>query len=143
MGDDKYNRNALVNRKLPRMQLANGLINSAPPSTDSEKSSSGLNPAINRFAVKGNAIFTGGAGTLALQGARALLEHGLSGLALYDINPTDDHPGISALRADFPSAKIILKQVDVTNVEILNQAIDETASTLGSIDILCCYAGVV
>ncbi|THV46140.1 hypothetical protein BGAL_0413g00110 [Botrytis galanthina] len=143
MGGDKYNRDALVNRTLPQMQLANGSRNSALPSTDTEKKSSGLNPAINRFAVKGNAIFTGGAGTLALQGARALLEHGLSGLALYDINPKDDHPGISALRADFPSAKILLKQVDVTNVEILNQAIDETASTLGSIDILCCYAGVV
>ncbi|KAK6614734.1 short chain dehydrogenase reductase family [Botrytis cinerea] len=110
---------------------------------DNEQKSSSLNPAINRFAVKGNAIFTGGAGTLALQGARALLEHGLSGLALYDINPKEDHPGISALRADFPSAKILLKQVDVTNVETLNQATHETASTLGSIDILCCYAGVV
>ena len=64
-------------------------------------------------------------------------------MALYDINPKDDSPNISALRADFPSARILLQQVDVTNVENLNQAIHETASKLGSIDILCCYAGVV
>ena len=56
MGDDKYDRNALVNRKLPQMQLAKGLSNSTPPPIDNEQKSSSLNPAINRFAVKGNAI---------------------------------------------------------------------------------------
>lgn len=44
---------------------------------------------------------------------------------------------------DFPEAKILLKSVDVTNAETVNQAVQETAVELGSVDILCCYAGVV
>lgn len=88
-------------------------------------------------------LVTGGAGTLALQGARALLEHGLRGMALFDINPQSDHPSISSLRADYPRARILLKQVDVTNDEKVNQAVHEVATELGSINILCCYAGVV
>ncbi|CAD6447653.1 bd22cc01-b515-4430-a5a3-13b97dd1ba12 [Sclerotinia trifoliorum] len=143
MEDNNYDRNALVNRTLPQMQLASGSNNSASPSLDTKYIPPSLNSATERFAVKGNAIITGGTGTLALQGTRALLEHGLSGVVLFDINPKPDSPSISSLKADFPYAKILLKSVDVTNAENVNQAVQETAKELGSIDILCCYAGVV
>ncbi|KAJ8058729.1 hypothetical protein OCU04_012900 [Sclerotinia nivalis] len=143
MEGNDYDRNALINRTLPQMQLASSSSKSAFPSLDTQHNPSSLNPATERFAVKGNAIITGGAGTLALQGARALLEHGLSGVALFDINPKPDSPSISSLTADFPNAKILLKSVDVTNAESVNQTVQETATELGSIDILCCYAGVV
>ncbi|KAG4025785.1 hypothetical protein MFRU_050g00030 [Monilinia fructicola] len=145
MGGDEYDRNALVNRTLPQMQLASSSSSSAPldPFIDSQGEPTNSNPAVNRFKVNGNAIITGGAGTLALQGARALLEHGLRGMALFDINPQSDHPSISSLRADYPRARILLKQVDVTNDEKVNQAVHEVATELGSINILCCYAGVV
>lgn len=82
-------------------------------------------------------------GTLALEGARALLEHGLSGVALFDVNPTTDSPTLSALKSDFPHAKFVVKKVDVTDAEHVDRAVQETASELGSVDILCCYAGVV
>ena len=52
---------------------------------------------------------TGGAGMLALTSARALLEHGLTGLALFDL-PSAIEKGenaIEALQIEFPSAKII------------------------------------
>ena len=86
---------------------------------------------------------TGGAGTLALVNARALLEHGLSGLALFDLDPSHAATEIDSLRADFPGARILTKKVNVTDVDEVNIAVEETADELGSVDILCCFAGVV
>lgn len=143
MEGSDYDRNALVNRTLPQMQLASSSSKSPFTSLDTKYNLPSLNPATERFAVNGNAIISGGAGTLALQGTRALLEHGLNGVALFDINPNPESPSISSLKADFPDAKILLKSVDVTNTENVNQAVQETATELGTIDILCCYAGVV
>lgn len=86
---------------------------------------------------------TGGGGTLALEAARALLEHGLTGLALFDINPSQSNAAIRALTQDFPSSKIITKKVNVTDAGQVTTATTEAAEELGSIDILCCFAGVV
>lgn len=86
---------------------------------------------------------TGGAGTLALEGARALLEHGASGVALFDINPAHADEQIQKLREDFPDQKVVAKKVDVTAPESINSAVKETAEELGSVDILACFAGVV
>jgi NAD(P)-dependent dehydrogenase (short-subunit alcohol dehydrogenase family) len=41
---------------------------------------------------------TGGAGTLGFAASRALLEHGLSGLMIFDINPTQAQPKIDELQ---------------------------------------------
>lgn len=86
---------------------------------------------------------TGGAGTLALVNARALLEHGLSGLALVDLDPSHSSTEIESLKADFPHAAIHTVKVDVTNAEQLNTSVELIAQTLGSVDILICFAGVV
>jgi sorbose reductase len=86
---------------------------------------------------------TGGAGTLALEGARALLEHGAGGVALFDINLSAVSAAVSALQADFPKALIVSKQVDVTDVVNVTSATKEVAEELGSVDILCCFAGIV
>lgn len=86
---------------------------------------------------------TGGAGTLALINARALLEHGLSGLALFDLNPYPSGSQINALREDFPHAKIIAWNVNVTDPAQIQEAVAGTVEQLGTIDILCCFAGVV
>ncbi|KAF2804561.1 oxidoreductase-like protein [Mytilinidion resinicola] len=137
-------RDALVNRQLPEMQLSDGSSSSmtAPP-PPAPPYLSGEGRAVYRFNVEGNAIITGGAGTLALEGARALLEHGLSGLALFDLNLQQAADPIAALRTDFPDAKIITKKVDVRDAESIGAAVNETAGQLGSVDILCCFAGVV
>ncbi|OCK91512.1 NAD(P)-binding protein [Cenococcum geophilum 1.58] len=144
MPDNASERDALVNRQLPQMQLSDGSSSSftaPPPPPPHYLDAEGR--AQHRFAVEGNAIITGGAGTLALECARALLEHGLSGLALLDINPQQAAGPITSLIAEFPSAQIITKQVDVRDSESINAAVAETAKHLGSVDILCCFAGVV
>lgn len=86
---------------------------------------------------------TGGAGTLALVNARALLEHGLSGLMLFDRDLSHGSAEITRLREDFPASKILTKRVNVTDAALVRSAVEETAEELGSVDILCCFAGVV
>ncbi len=41
---------------------------------------------------------TGGAGTLGFEASKALLEHGLSGLMIFDLNPVQAEPKIEELR---------------------------------------------
>jgi sorbose reductase len=50
---------------------------------------------------------TGGAGTLGFAASRALLEHGLSGLMIFDINPTQAQPKIDELHKGKRSKKMI------------------------------------
>ena len=75
--------------------------------------------------------------------ARALLEHGLSGLALFDLDPLHARSEIEELMNDFSDATVITKKVDVTDAEQVQLAVIDTVSKLGSIDILCCFAGIV
>ena len=89
------------------------------------------------------ATVTGGAGTLALVNARALLEHGLSGLALFDLDPSHAKSEIASLRTDFPNATIMEVKVNVTDAAEVDAAVEKTAAQLGSVDILVCFAGVV
>lgn len=86
---------------------------------------------------------TGGAGTLALVNARALLEHGLSGLALFDLDPSHANTEIAALRTDFPLATILAEAVNVTDAAQVQVAVDRAAQELGSVEVLICFAGVV
>lgn len=88
-------------------------------------------------------LVTGGGGTLALVIARALLEHGLAGLALFDLSVTHDQDEVSALVRDFPEAEILPCQLDVTNPEALQSAVELVGQRLGSVNIMCCFAGVV
>ncbi|KAI9732798.1 MAG: hypothetical protein M1834_003736 [Cirrosporium novae-zelandiae] len=142
--EDTTERDALTSRVLPKMTLGDGSFSSKtcpPPPMPSHLDATAR--AALRFSVKGNAIITGGTGNLGIENARALLEHGLSGLALFDVNPTKPHLAIETLKADFPAAKIITKKVNVTDAGNVQKATEETAAELGSVDILCCFAGVV
>ena len=85
---------------------------------------------------------TGGAGNLALPACRALLEHGLSGLCIFDLNPDQSASQISALAADFPKATVTVKRVDVTKQAEIEQAVAEAAAELGGIHILCHFTGI-
>ncbi|EOD47411.1 putative short chain dehydrogenase reductase family protein [Neofusicoccum parvum UCRNP2] len=137
-------RDALVNRQLPEMQLSDGSAASMTgPPLPAPHYLNAEGRARYRFSVEGNAVLTGGAGTLALEGARALLEHGASGVALFDINPAHADAQIQKLRTDFPEQQIIAKKVNVTDAENVNAAVRETAAELGSVDVLACFAGVV
>ncbi|KAF4630684.1 hypothetical protein G7Y89_g7463 [Cudoniella acicularis] len=96
-----------------------------------------------RFEVKGNAIVTGGAGSLGFAAAKALLEHGLNGLMIFDVNPAEAEVKIEELQKEFPDAKIGFQKIDITNDLAVAKGVGETAKLLGSIDVVLCFAGVV
>ncbi|KAL3418533.1 NADP-dependent mannitol dehydrogenase 2 [Phlyctema vagabunda] len=138
-------RDALSNRILPQITLSNGSATSltAPPPSATPESATASERAQQRFAVTGNAIITGGAGTLGFAAARALLEHGLAGLDIYDVNPASAQGAIDALAAEFPGARIRTTKIDITDEAALEHAVAATALELGSVDSLLCFAGVV
>ncbi|GAB7337804.1 hypothetical protein MBLNU457_4214t1 [Dothideomycetes sp. NU457] len=137
-------RASLASRAIPFMTLSDGSASSktAPP-PPLPQSLSASERAFARFAVSGNAI--SGAGTLALSAARALLEHGVSAVALFDLDSTlqSSHEAIHKLKVDFPDARVITKAVDVTDEAAVDEAFVVMAETLKSIDLLICFAGIV
>ncbi|KAL2799724.1 hypothetical protein BJX66DRAFT_351847 [Aspergillus keveii] len=140
---DLTDRNALTSRIVPSMTLSTGSPTSktAPPTNPiAQDSTTG---ARQRFSVTGNAVITGGAGTLGLRSCDALLEHGLKGLMILDVNPAESEKEIQAMREKFPYATIATMVVDVTDEERVSEAMKEAVRVLGSIDHLLCFVGVV
>ncbi|KAH7259405.1 uncharacterized protein BKA55DRAFT_639386 [Fusarium redolens] len=136
-------RDALTARAVPSMVLSDGssLSLTAPPSNTIAN-----DPAVGakeRFSVRGNFIVTGGTGTLGLASCNALLEHGLNGLAILDVNPAQAKQEVTFLQARFPHAKITTMKVDVTDERAVQDGVNETVATLGSVDGLVCFVGVV
>jgi NAD(P)-dependent dehydrogenase (short-subunit alcohol dehydrogenase family) len=140
-------REALTTRIIPTMTLSSSSNPLTAPLPPVAASLSAAERAAARFAVAGNAAITGGAGTLALASARALLEHGLGGLALLDLPSTlaSSAAAIEALRRDFPRAAVFTVPTDVTDEGQVAAAMGRAADGLAGrrIDILCCFAGVV
>ncbi|KAK4059955.1 hypothetical protein Trihar35433_10499 [Trichoderma harzianum] len=134
-------REALKSRVLP--QMAFNKPKGTPKPTQRISNSQSGDMAKARFQVEGNAIVTGGAGTLGLAAARALLEHGLAGLMIFDRTLDQAEAEIERLRVEYPSASILSKQVDITDEVAVSEAVVHTAELLGSVDILLCFAGVV
>lgn len=130
-------RDELAKRAIPHMELSDGSHASmtAPPAAAIS--------ADERFRVRGTAVVTGGTGTLGLTAATALLQHGLTGLMLFDINIDGAKDSLEQLRTNFPGATIEALAVDVTDDIAVNTAMDRTVQLLGSVDILLCFAGVV
>ncbi|OTA01638.1 short chain dehydrogenase/reductase [Trichoderma parareesei] len=131
-------REALTSRILPQMTLSSGL---SPPSCSSAHDS-----ALGRFSIAGNAVITGGTGAIGLVVARAILQHGASGLMLLDLNvdaSSSSQLAVQALRDEFPQASIEARSVDVTDEDAVNAAITEAVQSLGSVDMLVCLAGIV
>ena len=136
-------RAALASRTIPHMVLSeasNPLTAPLPTLT----TTSPAERAAQRFAIEGNAVLTGGAGTLALVSARALLEHGASGVCLLDLPQTlaSSSTAIEDLRTFFPD-RIHTAPIDVTSELAVSKAFETAHSLLGTIDILCCFAGIV
>ncbi|KAI1346838.1 hypothetical protein F5Y01DRAFT_296830 [Xylaria sp. FL0043] len=136
-------REALTKRILPAMVLSDGSASSMTPPPQVVPQRDPVEGAKDRFSVRGNVIVTGGAGTLGLTACDALLEHGASGLMIFDMNPESAQKEIEALRLKSPKANIATLKVDVTDEEAVNAAVEETCRALGSVDVLLCFAGVV
>ena len=144
-------RDALASRSLPAMTLSYSSNPLTAPPPPLHPSLTPTDRALARFGVKGHAIITGGAGFLALASARALLEHGASGIALLDLESTlkASHSAIQLLRSDFPTARIVDLVCDVTS-EKVPLIIHEAAVSLNTpnpstppISMLLCFAGIV
>ncbi|KAF9872386.1 hypothetical protein CkaCkLH20_10213 [Colletotrichum karsti] len=136
-------RDQLKFRAPPSMQLSDGSATSmtAPP----QPVSSNVSPserANARFAVTGNAIITGGAGDIGSVACRALLEHGLQGLAIFDLHPDAGNKTVASLQAEFPEAKITFTRVDVTDGDAVAQAVAEAERDVGPISTCLCFAGI-
>jgi sorbose reductase len=148
MGDASAMRDAredLSARNIPTMTLSTAsspltaLLQALPSSLSWEER------AKARFACPGNAVITGGAGTLALASVRALLEHGSNQVTLLDLPATlkASKIAITALSADFPFAKVYQFPVDVTSEDAVSSAFASAHSAMGSINMLLCFAGIV
>ena len=141
---DPEDRAALASRILPTMRLSTAQgpltapLGPAQGSTAAERAS-------NRFQIEGNAVITGGSGTLAYSATRALIEHGLSQVTLMDLKPSIEaaEEKMTQLNKDFPHVKVHVVMVDVTNEDVAEEAFKNAADIMGGIDILCCFAGIV
>lgn len=136
-------RDELTKRQIPSMILSDGSSSSMTPLPRSDIEKDPATGAQKRFSVHGNAVVAGGAGTLGLHACDALLEHGLSGLMIFDIDPTTSQKEIDEMRSKFPNAKIATLKVDVTDEVAVDSAFSETTKLLGSVDVLLCFVGIV
>ncbi|KAG2059572.1 NAD(P)-binding protein [Suillus hirtellus] len=143
MGPTPTSRDDLTSRVLPQMVLSDKSNPLTRPYTPLSSDLTIAQRAAARFSVKGNAIVTGGCGSLGIEAARALLEHGAWGVSLFDVDLVQAQDIVDKLRADFPLATIVTKKVDVRDQQVVQTAVAETADELGSLDILLCFAGVV
>ena len=136
-------RTTLASRTIPYMILSEASNPLTAPLPVSKKTSP-AEQATQRFAIEGNAVLTGGAGSLALVSARALLEHGASGICLLDLPQTlaSSAAAISDLKSCFPD-QVHTASIDVTSEAAVMNAFGTAHATLGSIDVLCCFAGIV
>lgn len=73
--------------------------------------------------------------------SRALLEHGLAGLAIFDVSTK--HDILERLKSDFPEASIVAYDVDITSSPAVEKAVSAAATALGPISHLLCFAGIV
>jgi sorbose reductase len=62
---------------------------------------------------------------------------------LWDVNPDTAFESVKALHAQFPDRRIITEAVDVRDEHGIAAAVASSVKVLGSIDMLCCFAGVV
>lgn len=138
-------REALTARTVPLMTLSDGSATSMTPPPNVPIARDPAQGAKDRFTVRGNAIVAGGAGTLGLRSCDALLEHGLSGLMILDLNPAGAKKEVAAMQAKFPDAKVRVldRPVDVTDEVAVAAAVEDSARELGPINSLISFVGVV
>ncbi|KAJ7439365.1 hypothetical protein FB451DRAFT_1302299 [Mycena latifolia] len=139
---DTYSRDTLKDHTIPFMILSDAEnpltipISRRDPVHTSRPSIEPSDTARLRFTVRGNTI-----------AVRALLEHGASGISLFDLVPSFESAHsvstLALLHETFPNARILTKIVDITSEDAVARGVSETVSELGSVDILLCFAGVV
>lgn len=128
---------------IPKIELGDGTPGSLSGPLPALSQLDAKARALERFTIHGNAIVTGGTGDLGFTACHALLEHGASGLAIFDLNEAEGTARVEILRKKFPEAKVEFLKVNVTDEGRVHEAVRETAAKLGSVDVMVCFAGVV
>lgn len=141
--DANTERADLKKRTIPHMVFSSGQAESKTASPTAVLHNNPHHNAQARFSVAGHAIVTGGTGTLGLAACNALFEHGLKGVAIFDLNANEGSPYLDALRGRFPERTVLVQQVDVTDDAAVNKAVEDVSKSLGSIDHLFCFSGIV
>ncbi|KAI0390768.1 oxidoreductase-like protein [Xylariaceae sp. FL0594] len=139
-------REGLTARVMPQMTLGSGApgsLTAPPPPFPRHRDMSPAERACERFRVKGNAIVTGGAGDLGSAVSKALLEHGVQGLMIFDVNPAEAEAKVQALAGEFPQVSIRFLKVDITDEAEVDAAVSETVELLGPVTTLLNFAGMV
>ncbi|CZT25504.1 probable dehydrogenases with different specificities (related to short-chain alcohol dehydrogenases) [Ramularia collo-cygni] len=132
-------RASLAAREIPHMVLGDKSQKGPSAALDSNPEER----ARLRFAVSGNAIVTGGAGTLGFEACSALLEHGLSGLVIFDMSVEQNTTAVKLLQSRFPGRNIDAYRVDVTDDAAVEAAVQKASMWLGSLNHLLCFSGIV
>ncbi|CAF9921027.1 hypothetical protein IMSHALPRED_005071 [Imshaugia aleurites] len=101
--------------------------------------------AAARFSLAGkSAIVTGGAQGLGLVCARALLEHGVEKLAIFDVDETMGAKALEHFESTCKGEKptVLFRKVDVANEASVNDAVTDVSASFNGIAILLCFAGI-
>ena len=75
---------------------------------------------------------------------RALIEHGVSSLAILDVDGAQGSAAVEHLQSLCKDEKLSISSicVDVTDEGAVNKAVSDVSAMFGGIDILICFAGI-
>uniref|UniRef100_A0A1Y1MT05 Uncharacterized protein n=1 Tax=Photinus pyralis TaxID=7054 RepID=A0A1Y1MT05_PHOPY len=94
------------------------------------------------FKIAGKVgLITGGATGIGAAIARNLLEAGLKGIAIVDINERDGLESVSKLNEEFGKSSSVFIRADVSVREQLDDAFKKTVKTFNNLDIVVNNAG--
>lgn len=71
-----------------------------------------------------------------------MLEHGLSRLAIFDVDENMGEQALEHFKRLDPEAECAFKKVDVTDEDSVNGSVAEITRLFGGVDILLCFAGI-
>ena len=87
---------------------------------------------------------TGGAQGIGLVCARALLEHGLSKLAIFDVDEGCMQRALEHFHCldKRYQEDIIVRRVDIADESAVNTNVEDVSKSFDGIDVLVCFAGI-
>ncbi|KAI4249062.1 MAG: hypothetical protein L6R42_009086, partial [Xanthoria sp. 1 TBL-2021] len=73
-----------------------------------------------------------------------MLEHGVSHLAIFDVDESQASAACNHLLSLHGDKKpeVLFRVVDVSDEAVVNSNVDEVAAAFGGIDLLICFAGI-
>ncbi|KAL8969435.1 MAG: hypothetical protein Q9197_004341 [Variospora fuerteventurae] len=103
--------------------------------------------AVKRFSLAGrSAIVTGGAQGLGIVSVRALLEHGVGRLAIFDVDTARGEEALDHIRHlhndDPHRPEVVYRTVDVSDEAAVNANVEAVAESFNGIDVLVSFAGI-